>query len=200
MKKGPKPLPHCKHAGCTLPRLLSPTGVLHSFCEEHQREDWTRRRRLYTRRKQTGQKAPAPGRPKASAAPNAVSKAGSCKIEGCHEPRYEGTRHSLCREHYREYKRNVSAASYARRTGKPDAPPVARAAKSANEVTAGKVSKPAKARKPETVTLLLVDKRTGEALRVTGVVQERVALEDLRGDGTEYTRVAVALVGRAEKR
>ncbi len=196
MKKGPKPLPHCKHEGCTLPRLLSPSGVLHSFCEQHQREDWTRRRRLYTRRKQDGEQAPPPGRPKASTALNEVSRAGSCKIEGCHEPRYEGTRLALCHEHFREYKRNVSNASYARRMGKPDAPPVTRAARPANEVTAGKARKSndVRERKPETLRLLLVDKRTGEALRVTGTVTARVALEDLRGDGQVYERVAVALI------
>jgi hypothetical protein len=126
----------------------------------------------------------------------APGKGELCKVEGCNEPRWEGVRNALCREHYREYKARVSAASYARRMGKPDAPPVTR--KNAKPVRAPKAkrqvrSKPAK---PQTVSLLLVDKRTGEALRVTGTVTARVALEDLRGDGTQYERVAVALVGK----
>lgn len=128
----------------------------------------------------------------------APTKYSTCKVEGCNEPRYDGVRNAMCREHYREYKRNVSAASYARRMGKPDAPPVTR--KNAKPVRAPK-AKRQKSAKPNEVTagqtlrLLLVDKRTGEALRVTGVVQERVALEDLRGDGQVYERVAVALIG-----
>ncbi len=123
----------------------------------------------------------------------APTKGNLCKVEGCNEPRWEGVRNAMCREHYRAYKARVSAASYARRKGKADAPPVTRATKPASTPKVKQLArhKPAK---PHTVTLLLVDKANGEALRVTGTVQERVALEDLRGDGTQYERVAVALV------
>lgn len=94
-------------------------------------------------------------------------KGDTCKVEGCTEPRWDGTALAFCKAHARAYKQEKNRAAWAKR----------------------------KAR-PQTLSVLLVDKARGEALRMTGVVTERLPLEDLRGDGTQYERVALALVGK----
>lgn len=100
-----------------------------------------------------------------------------CKVEGCDKPRWEGTKLVMCEEHAREYNAAKNRRAHERRKLRQRGIHVGKPGRPRKQVQAvPTVVRPAL----QSVKFLLVDNVTGEVLRVSGVVEQRVPMADLR--------------------
>lgn len=94
----------------------------------------------------------------------------NCRIEGCGKPRWSGTKLVMCEEHAHAYFAEKNQARRDQRN------------KNKSKLPAVKRGRPSNKQQPVTKTFkfLLVDHVTGDVLRVSGVVEQRVPMADLR--------------------